>query len=260
MWVLKVGGNELDRPPFLSGLATILAALDERPVIVHGGGRATSAMMTRLGMQPTFVDGLRVTDPATLELVVMGLVGEASTRLVRALVGAGLPALGLSGVDARLVRAAPVEPDGGALGAVGSPIEVETSRLRALLDAGFLPCIAPVSYSEDSYEILNVNADEVAAAVAVALPADRLIFLTNVPAVRIEGRDATRLDPPAIERAIASGEIAGGMIPKCRGAIEALERGVERVVITDLEGLGALARGERAGSEILSSSEMRSRA
>lgn len=260
MWLLKVGGNELDQPAFLAGLATILAGFDELPVIVHGGGRTTSALMTRLGMQPTFVDGLRVTDPEALELVIMGLVGEASTRLVRALVGAGLPALGLSGVDARLVRAAPVEVRGGALGAVGRPVEVDVARLRALLDAGFLPCIAPVSYSEEGYDILNVNADAVAAAVATALPARRLVYLTNVPAVRVGGQEVARLDLATIEAAIARGEIAGGMIPKCRGAIAALERGVARVVITDLEGLGAIARGEPAGSEILSSSEKRSRA
>ncbi len=249
MIVIKVGGNELDNAGFLAGLADALGALPEPPVIVHGGGRGTSMLMERFGLEPRFVEGLRVTDAQTLELAVMGMVGQASTQLVQALCRAGLPALGLSGVDAALVTAERLRVAGGDLGAVGQPVAVDAARLHALRGAGFVPCLAPIC-RDASGALLNVNADAVAQSVAAALDAELLLFLTNVPAVKIEGAPVPLLTPAAIEREIARGEIVGGMIPKTRGAVAALDAGVRRVLITDLAGLTALARGDRAGTTI----------
>lgn len=251
MIVIKVGGNELESAEFLQALAGAVAALPERPVIVHGGGLGTTRLMERLGLEARFLEGQRVTDLQTLELTVMGLVGQASTQLVQALVNGGLPALGLSGVDAGFVTAARTVVSGGDLGAVGKPIAVHAERLRVLVDAGFIPCIAPISLSEAG-ALLNVNADYVAQAVAAALDAEMLVLLTNVPAVRVCGERMALLTIEQVEAEIASGEISGGMIPKTRGAVEAVQAGVQRALITDIAGLLALARGEAAGTTIVS--------
>ncbi|MDQ4075842.1 MAG: acetylglutamate kinase [Chloroflexota bacterium] len=250
MIVIKVGGNELDRPVFLEGFAEAVAMLGERPVIVHGGGRGTTMLMEQFGLEPRFVEGLRVTDAQTLELAVMGMVGQASMQLVQALTRVGLPALGLSGVDAGLVTARKLEVASGDLGAVGHPVAVDRARLVALRQAGFLPCVAPIC-CDDHGDLLNVNADSVAQSIAAALDADLLIFLTNVPAVRIGGRAKGMLTPEAVEQGIRDGEIAGGMIPKTRGAVSAVEAGVRRALITDLSGLRTIAQGAVAGTIIV---------
>ncbi|MBA3532098.1 MAG: acetylglutamate kinase [Ardenticatenales bacterium] len=249
MIVIKVGGNELDNESFLRGFAQAVAALPEAPVIVHGGGRGTTMLMERFGLEARFVEGLRVTDAQTLELAVMGMVGQASMRLVQALVNAGVPALGLSGVDAGLVTAEPVTVAGGDLGAVGQPVAVASERLLALLNAGFVPCLAPISRGRDG-ALLNVNADAVAQAVAAALDAERLLFLTNVAAVTIDGQTVRILTPAEIDEAIQSGEISGGMIPKTRAAVAALQAGVRHALITDLAGLTAISQGHEAGTII----------
>lgn len=246
MIVIKVGGNELDQPAFVRALAALVSGMPDPPLIVHGGGRGTTALMEAFGIEPRFIDGLRVTDGATLSAAIMGMVGEASTQLVGALVNAGLPALGLSGVDAALVRATPMAHRDGALGAVGRPESVDGDALRALLNAGFLPCLAPICWGAEGP--LNVNADQVAGAVAAALRADLLVLLTNVAAVRIDGRARAALTTAEIEPAIAGGSIRDGMIPKCRGARQALEQGVGQVLICDLDGLHATLRGEVAGT------------
>ncbi len=233
MIVIKVGGNELDNSAFLAGLADAVADLPEWPVIVHGGGRGTTTLIERLGLPTRFIEGQRVTDAETLELVVMGLVGQASMQLVQGLTRAGLPALGLSGADASLVTAEPLQAAGGALGAVGRPTAVNAERLHALRHAGFLPCIAPVCASQDG-ALFNVNADSVAQSVAVALGAELLLLLTNVPGVRLGDTLAHELTPEQVEAAIQQGEIHGGMIPKTRGAVASVRAGVRRALITDL--------------------------
>lgn len=248
-FVLKVGGNELDNPDFLQGLAHVIAGMARRPVIVHGGGRGTTMLMERFGIQAQFLNGLRVTDPQTLQLAVMGMVGQASMQLVQALVREGVPALGLTGADAALVTATKLVVAEGDLGAVGTPIAVNAARLQQLLDVGCLPCLAPICISE-SGDLFNVNADHVAQAVAVAMQAEQLIFLTNVAAVAIKGQSIAYLTPDEIENAIATGDITGGMIPKTRAATAAIASGVLSVVITNLEGLAALGRGELAGTTI----------
>ncbi|MGB0389429.1 MAG: acetylglutamate kinase [Ardenticatenaceae bacterium] len=251
MIVIKVGGNDLGKPAFLAGFAQAVAGLSKRPVIVHGGGRGTTLLMKQFGLEARFLEGLRVTDEQTLELAIMGMIGQASTQLVQALVNEGLPALGLSGIDAALVTAEKLMIASGDLGAVGKPVAVAADRLRALLESDFLPCIAPISRGADG-QLFNVNGDTVAQAVAGALQAETLIFLTNVPAVLRDGEPIATLTAEEVEQEIANGVIIGGMIPKTRGAVAAVEAGVERAIITNLTGLQAIAAGKPAGTAVVS--------
>lgn len=249
--VLKIGGQELDSETFVHGLAEAVRAMATPPVIVHGGGRGATQLAARLQLQTRFVDGLRVTDDETLDVAVLGLVGGASTTLVQGLVNGGVPALGLSGVDAALVR---VQPDPRRdLGWVGVPTCVDAARLRALVAAGFVPCLAPISLGEDGH-LYNVNADTVAAAVAAALDAPALVMVTAAPGVLDEGRVVPRLTPTRIDDLIAQGIIRDGMIPKVRAACDALRGGVQRVRIVDLAGLSAWLEGatDPLGTEIAS--------
>lgn len=250
MLVIKLGGNELSDDTFLAGFSRVVTDLAEWPVIVHGGGRGTSALSQRLGLDPRFVDGLRVTDDQGRDVAVMGLVGLASTRLVQALVTAGIPALGLSGVDAGLVTAEKYHHPTADLGWVGTPASVDADRLTSLVDAGFVPCLAPISLDAGG-DVYNINADHVAQAVAAAMEATALVFLTNVPGVLREGVRVPRMPPSMGEALIDAGVVVGGMIPKIRSAGAAVAAGVHRVLITDLDGLAAWVRGEPAGTEVV---------
>lgn len=236
--VLKIGGNEVDDDVFLAGFVTAVAELarQARLVIVHGGGKETSRLHDQLGLPTRFVEGLRVTSAESLRLVKMVLGGLVNIRLTRWLVNAGVDALGLTGVDLGLVRVEPLRPQGRDIGYVGQVREVRVEALQALLDGGLIPVIAPISLGLDGCSY-NVNADQVASALAAALRAARLIFVSNVPGVLLGGELARELTVAQVEAHIASGQIAGGMIPKVRSAIEAVEAGVSRAVITNLAGL-----------------------
>ncbi|MHB2015952.1 MAG: acetylglutamate kinase [Candidatus Xenobia bacterium] len=249
MLTIKLGGNELDVAGFLPAFAGLLARHRPQCVIVHGGGKGTSALSARLGITARFSEGLRITDDATRAAAVMGLAGTASTQVVQALVQAGVAALGLTGIDAGLVRVRRLERPGIDLGWVGVPEQVDAVRLSALLQAGFVPCLAPLSLGPDG-EIYNVNADPVAAAVAAALCADALVFLTTVPGVLVHGQAAGQISPEQVEALVADGTVSGGMIPKVRAAAEAVAAGVSRVLITDLTGLAAWLEGRPAGTEV----------
>lgn len=248
--VIKVGGNELDDAAFLAALTYAVVAMPERPVIVHGGGKELTTLQRRLGLESRFVEGLRVTDEASLAVAEMVLRGRANLRLVRALASARVPALGLCGVDAGLILVEKVLHPSEDLGFVGRPVTVDAERLRTLLAAGFLPVLAPIGLGADGYSY-NVNADHVAAAVAVALGAPRLVFLTNVPGVLRDGDPLEQLTVAEVEALIEDGTIAGGMVPKVRAAREALDAGVGAVSITNLEGLEALSQGREAGTRIV---------
>nr|WP_290670033.1 acetylglutamate kinase [Ardenticatena sp.] len=254
MLVLKISGHQLDDTDFLHRLAKIVATMPAPPVIVHGGGRGTTDLAARLGIESRFVEGLRVTDDAMRDVAVMGMVGTASMQLVQALVRAGVPALGLSGVDAGLVRVHKLQHPAGDLGWVGTPTHVADERVQALLTAGFVPCLAPLSLGEDG-QVYNVNADHVAQAVASALHADALVFLTNVRGVMHNGNVLTHLTPSVAERLIAEGVIVGGMIPKVRSALAALEAGVRAALITDLEGVAAFLQHRSAGTLVQAEGE-----
>jgi len=233
MRVIKIGGHELDQPAFLEGMVAALKGMSPPPILVHGGGKAVSAWQQRVGLTPRYVGGLRVTDDATRELAVMTLAGLANKTLVAALIQAGLPALGLCGADLGLVRVAPL-PD---LGWVGKPTAVDAGRLRRWVAEGLLPVIAPIGLGPEG--LYNVNADQMAAAIAAALPADELVFLTDVPGVQVGGAVRPALRAAEAEALIAAGVIREGMIPKVRSALEALAAGVRRVRITNLAGLHA---------------------
>jgi acetylglutamate kinase len=232
--VVKVGGSELARDGFAAALAEAIRRFrEERPcVVVHGGGPEINRLLERLGITPRYHQGQRITDDDTLAVVEMTLSGRVNKELTRHLLAAGVDALGLSGVDRRLLTAEPVDAD---MGRVGRVVAVRREVLRDLLAAGVVPVISPISLGPGG--AFNVNADHAAAAIAGALTAARLVFLTNVPGVRVDGRVATRLDTGEASALLADGTIRDGMIPKVRAGLEALAAGVGRISITDLSGL-----------------------
>lgn len=236
--VLKIGGNQVEDEAFLAGFVTAVKRLlaEHAIIIVHGGGKEIASLHDRLGVAFEVVEGLRATSEESLRLVEMVLNGTVNTRLVRWLVNGGVDALGLSGVDMGLVRTTPLTVAGRDLGRVGQVRHVNGEALLQLLDLDVTPVISPVSLGEDGLSY-NVNADHVAAGVARAVEAGKLIFVSNVPGVKVTGRTMRALTVGQIEELIASGHITGGMIPKVRSATEAVERGVHQAVITDLAGL-----------------------
>lgn len=236
--VVKIGGNEIDDPQFLSGLVHAVRALHDTAqlVIVHGGGKEIAQLHARLDVPFETVQGLRVTSAESLRLVEMVLSGLVNTRVVRWLVNGGVDAIGLTGVDFNLVQVDRLQIDGADLGYVGRVTAVRAAPLRGLLDQGLVPVISPISLGEDG-QTYNVNADHVAAGVAHALGASRLVMISNVPGVLIAGRTVRALTVDQVEELIAEGHITGGMIPKVRSATDAVARGVYQAVITDLPGL-----------------------
>jgi len=236
MLVLKIGGQELDDPDFVKRIGEAVAALPQPPVLVHGGGKEIRELQTRLGLEPQYIDGLRVTDPESLDVVQMVLVGRINKRLVSSLLQAGVDALGMSGVDRNAVKAEKLEHAGGDLGQVGRVVGVRTEVFLQMLDNGITPALSPLCYGADG-SIFNVNADHVAVAVAIALRADQLVFVSNVPGVLKEGQVLPRLTPADVEQLIEAQVITGGMIPKAKSALEAVRAGVAAVRITNLDGL-----------------------
>ncbi len=236
MYVLKIGGNEIDQPEFLQGLCAALAALPGPGVVVHGGGKEIAAALARHGLDYEVVDGMRATSPAAMTVVEQVLSGAVNKRLVRLLNAAGLPAIGLSGVDLGLLQTEPLRPGGRDLGRVGEIVAVRAAMLHTLLAHGWLPVVSPVSVDRADGLPTNVNADHAALAVAAALAADELVFVSNVPGVLLGGAVAPQLTAADIEAHIASGAITGGMVPKVRSAVAALAA-VRAVRITDLAGL-----------------------
>lgn len=233
--VVKVSGHEIDDPDFLAGFARTIAAIESPVVVVHGGGREISDLQQRMGIEPRYIDGLRVTDAPSLAIVEMILCGTINTRLVRILVSAGVDALGMSGVDRGIIRATRMQHGYDDMGFTGSVGAVRGEVLKALLADGITPVIAPLCLGDDS--AYNVNADHVAGAVAGAVAAERVVFLTNVPGVMADGAVIERLNVQQTDYLVSEGTIFGGMIPKVRTAIGALANGAQSAVITDLEGL-----------------------
>src|SRR5512145_2506023 len=215
--VIKIGGNEIDDPTFVAALTHVVAQMRPHPVLVHGGGKEVGVIQRALGGEPRFVGGLRVTDEAALEAAAMVLCGTVSTRLVAALVAAGVDAQGLSGVDRGLVRVEKLAHPDGDLGRVGKPVAVRAEVLQTLLEQGVVPVIAPISLGPDG--AYNVNADEAAGAIAAAIGASEVVFVTNVPGVRIGETIAPHLNAKQISALITDKTISGGMIPKVRAAL-----------------------------------------
>lgn len=233
--VIKIGGHELDDEAFLTELAAVIKALSEPVVIVHGGGKEISSLQTKMGIEPRYIDGVRVTDAASLALVEMVLCGTANKRLVRYLVNGGVDAQGISGVDRGLIRAEKMHHAEVDMGFTGEVVSVRGEVLLSMLEQGVTPVIAPISLGPDSS--YNVNADHVAGAVAAAIGARKVVFLTNVEGVLMNGSVLSVLTPDEVDKLISTGTIFGGMIPKVQTALSALATGVPQAAITNLTGL-----------------------
>ena len=236
MQVLKIGGNELDDPGFLTGLANYVAETAVPQLIVHGGGRAIVALQQKVGLQSTKVDGLRVTDREMISVVQMALSGQTNKQIVTALLAAGVDAVGLSGVDGGILRCLKKQHPTADLGYVGEVSQVRADLLHKFIDLGLTVVLSPLSLGYDGYTY-NVNADDAASAVALALQAERLTFVSNVPGVLANGRILPHLTPGQTETLIANGIITDGMVPKVQAALSTIEQGVGQTQITNLAGL-----------------------
>ena len=245
-FVVKYGGHAMGDPEAARDFAediVLLRAVGINPVVVHGGGPQIGDMLARLGVESTFVDGLRVTDEATAKIAEMVLSGAINKELVGWLSAAGGKALGLSGKDGGLVSARKVtrttkDPESLIesvidLGFVGEPAHVDTAVIDTAVAAGMIPVIAPIAGGEDG-ATYNINADTMAGAIAAALGAARLFLLTDVPGVLgADGELLTDLKPADIARLKDEGVVKGGMVPKLETCVTAVESGCEAAVVLD---------------------------
>lgn len=238
--VLKVGGARLASAADLDRLADQVRALrrdGQRAVVVHGGGPEISDLHDRLGVPFEKVNGLRATSDDGMRVTTMVLCGAVRTRIVERLTARGIDCLGVSGVDLGLLRAP--FADEAALGRVGGPPAVDADAFRRLLATGAALVVSPVSIGPDGRAV-NVNADDAAHAVATALGARSLDFVSDIAGVRTgTGTVARRLGPAAVAELVASGAVHGGMVPKLRAAVAAVRAGVDRVRIGDLASMAA---------------------
>ena len=241
--VVKIGGRAQSDPALPQLLAQAARGGDEL-VVVHGGGDEVTALQRRLGSEPTFVGGRRVTTDDDMEVVRMVLSGAVNKRLVRQLLDEGLPAIGISGEDGGLLPA--VLLDGGALGAVGEPLTANTRPIEALLGAGFVPVVSPLGRHAETGQGLNINGDDAAAAIAASLRADELLLLADVPGVLdASGALVASVSADAVDDLIASGIAKGGMTAKLQAARRALAGGVTTVRISDVNALADPSAGTR---------------
>ncbi|TCD06476.1 acetylglutamate kinase [Erythrobacteraceae bacterium CFH 75059] len=245
-FVVKYGGHAMGDPQTARAFAedmALLKAVGINPVVVHGGGPQIGAMLDRLGVATRFVDGLRVTDAATMEVAEMVLSGAINKQLVAAIGAAGGRAIGISGKDGNLVRARKMERPGPAsdsaitqvvdLGFVGEPAAIDPHVIDTAVRGGLIPVVAPVAAGEDG-QTYNINADTMAGALAGALGAARLFLLTDVAGVLdADGTVLSDLTPSQIEELRASGIVSGGMIPKLETCTAAVEAGCEAAVVLD---------------------------
>ena len=234
--VVKFGGNAMQSAETSARFArdlVLLKAVGMNPVVVHGGGPQISSMLERLALPNKFHNGLRVTDAATMEVVEMVLGGSINKLLVQAINNQGGVALGLSGRDGRLLSARKYQPDGVDLGQVGEIVGVNKSLLAEMSAGNNIPVLAPIATDAGGLAY-NVNADQVAAAVAGALGCSKLLYLTNAAGVfDANGELIANLDRQRVADLVAEGIIATGMIPKINSAVQALADGVESVHIID---------------------------
>jgi acetylglutamate kinase len=232
--VVKYGGHAMgEGGESFAKDVVLLKQVGINPIVVHGGGPQIGEMLKRLGIKSSFVDGLRVTDRATMEVVEMVLAGSVNKEIVSLINVAGGSAVGLSGKDGNLIEARKLESASGDLGFVGEPAKINAKVLETLEHSEMIPVIAPVGVGEGG-ATYNINADTVAGAVAAAVKASRLLLLTDVPGVLDkEKRLLSELTISQVRALIADGTISGGMIPKVETCIEAVEGGVEGAVIID---------------------------
>jgi len=234
--VIKYGGHAMSDPELQASFAVdvvLLKYVGLRPVIVHGGGPQIGESLARLGIESSFVDGFRVTDDATMEVVEMVLGGRVNREIVELVNRGGGRAVGLTGNDAAMLQVRRKQRGGADIGRVGQVEHVEPAAIRAVSDAGFIPVIAPIGIDSEGVTH-NVNADEAAGAIARALQAAKLILLTDVEGVRDAGGQLVQALSEAEARKLETeGTIQGGMIPKVECCLDALRGGVARTHIVD---------------------------
>ena len=236
--VVKYGGNAMLNEELKAAVMEdiiLLSTIGIKVVLVHGGGPEINNMLSKIGKESKFVDGLRYTDSETMEVVQMVLTGKLNKDIVGLLLQKGGKAVGLSGVDSGLIRARKTEKD---LGFVGEVTSVNPEIINSLLDKGFIPVVSTVALGEEGDSSrYNINADTAAAKIAVALKAEKFVQLTNVPGVLRNIDDSStlikRIERTALGSLKATGIIAGGMIPKIECCLTALEGGVPRTHIID---------------------------
>ena len=241
--IVKFGGSSMDNPDVVRDIledVAFMSCVGMRPVIVHGGGKAINARMKQKGLQATFVKGLRVTDPETMEIVEQVLNREVNPELVAILNEFGCKARGIHGEDIIAVRKHTAEdPDTGEVldwGLVGEIVDVDAEPVKAYLEADITPVITPLG-ADDSRQIYNINADSAAAGLAERLQARKLVFLSDVPGLLADPADRNSLMSTLrlteVEDLIERGVIGGGMLPKISGALKALKAGVRKTHIID---------------------------
>ena len=235
--VIKFGGHAMGDPDLIASFAANVVLLQQvgmRPVIVHGGGPQINQTLDRLGVKSSQINGRRVTDAATMEVVEMVLAGAVNKNLVDALRTAGGRAIGICGKDGGLIRAKKaLGPEGEDLGQVGEPEVIDPTILGALETAKFIPVIAPIGFDLDGVTY-NINADTAAGAIAAALGTRRFLLLTDIAGVlNAEKQLLTDLSLEDVDGLITSGVAAGGMIPKLETCVSAIQAGVEAAVIMD---------------------------
>lgn len=238
--VVKVGGRAQASPDLADRLGSAWKTAPGSFCVIHGGGDEISAFQRRIGLEPSFVGGRRITTRDDIDIVRMVLSGLVNKRLVSSLVAVGVPAVGISGEDGGTLLAAPIDPEKGSLGRVGKPIAVNASLIQTLLDAAYLPVISPLAADDGSPgEALNVNGDDAAAAIAIALGASELLLIADVTGVLdAGGQPVACLDQAETLEHVRSGVVSSGMRAKLEAGFTALTGGVGRVRITSLDGLG----------------------
>jgi acetylglutamate kinase len=230
---IKIGGSTIDTDGLLSALGKSLRRIinaEDFPILVHGGGKDIGRHLKLLKKEFTFIEGMRVTDTETMAAVQMVLSGDVNKRIVSTLLTENVQALGLSGVDGNLFEAEKLLVLGQDIGHVGTIRNVNTQVIAMCKQAGMIPVISPVS-RDMTGAFYNVNADLAASELAIALQADHLIFISDVPGVLIDNQVKQEIRITDVEELITSGQVTGGMIPKIRSAAEAVARGVGRVHI-----------------------------
>lgn len=236
--VVKYGGSAMVDEELKKRViedVTLLKLVGFKPIIVHGGGKEISSMVKRLGMEPKFINGLRVTDEETMDVAEM-VLGKVNKSLVQLVESLGVRAIGISGKDGGLLTVEKKYADGEDIGYVGEITEVNADILYDLLEKDFLPIICPIGLDKD-YQTYNINADDAACAIARAMQAEKLAFLTDIEGVYKDPKDpSTLISELAVseaEKLMEEGYIGGGMLPKLHNCIDAIENGVSRVHILD---------------------------
>lgn len=237
--VVKYGGSAMVDDELKSNVikdVALLKLIGLEPIIVHGGGKEISTWMKKIGKESEFINGLRVTDDETLDVAEM-VLSKVNKSLVAMMQQLGLKAVGISGKDAGLMKVKKKLTDGKDIGYVGEVVSVDSSILDTLIANDFIPVIEPIGLGEEDFHGYNINADDAACAIATAINAEKLVFLTDIEGVFLDPNDKktliSEMDLNEAQSFIDSGIVGGGMLPKLNNCIEAMKNGVSRVHILD---------------------------